>query len=239
MGTFQFAGTRPGEASAPAIFQYLLANSLSGTGTPPANALQYGDPVVLTTATALTSGGAAVCRQLLAADKTAHYKEGTPVAGILGIAGNAVQTNASGVAIQPPPLGGVTTNAAIPYPLSGPAMQQTDVYTGRSYMNVYLFGGANIFEGQLYMGAGAITLGHQYDNTLGGITLTTTSGITKFTINTSDTGVDACILILGPNEQNPLYGTAVASGAAVGPTVFFTVLPSFQQFLTGVDYSTQ
>lgn len=239
MGTFTFAGTRGGNTMAPTIQKYLLANSLTGAGTPPANALRANDPVVLTTASALTSGGAVVCRQLLAADKTAHYKEGTPVAGILGIAAQDVQTNSSGVAGAPPAFGNITTNAAINYPLSGPAMQQSDVYTGRSYMPVYIFNDINIFKGQLYMGAGAITLGHQYDDTIGGITISTTSGITKWTINTSDSGTDGCVLILGPDEADPLYGTAVASGATTGPTVFFTILPSFQQVNTGVNYSTQ
>lgn len=239
MGTIRLAGTRGGNTPAPEIFQYLLANNLNGTGTPPANAMQYGDLVVLTTAAALTSSGNVVCRQLLAADKTAHYKEGTPVAGILGVAQSSVQTNASGVAIAAPPLGGVTTNAAIPYPHSGPSLQQSDVASGRSYINVATFGGNNIFHAGLNTSGGAITLAHQYDNTLGGFTLSTTNGVTTFTVNVTDTGVDACVEILYPDEQDPLYNTLVGTSATQFATVFFRVLPSFAQILTGVNYSTQ
>lgn len=239
MGTIRLAGTRGGNTPAPEIFQYLLANSLTGTGTPPANAMQYGDLVVLTTNSSLTSGGNVVCRQLLAADKTAHYKEGTPVAGILGVAMSSVQTNASGVAGAPPPLGGVTTNAAIPYPLSDPALQQTDVASGRSYQRVATFGGNNVFLGGLNTSGGAITLQHQYDNTLAGFTISTTSGITTFTIDPLAASADQCVEILGPNEQDPLYNTSVGTSATVFATVFFRVLPSFAQILTGVNYSTQ
>lgn len=224
---------------APEIFKYLLANSLTGAGTPPANALRFNDIVVLTTKSTLTSGGNTVARQLLAADKTAHYKEGTPVAGLLGIALDDVQTNASGVAQGPPALGGITTNAAIPYPLSGPAMQQTDVATGRSYINVATFGGSNIFSGGLNTSGGAITLQHQYDDTLAGITISTTSGITTFSIDPLAAAADQCVRIIGPDESDPLYNTLVGTTATVFPRVFFQVLGSFAQILTGVPYATQ
>lgn len=212
---------------------------MTGTGTPPANALQAGDLVALTTKSTLTSSSNVVTRMLLAADKTAHYKEGTPVAGILGVSAQAVTTNASGVAGAPPPLGAITTNAAINYPLSGPAMQAVDSASGRSYIAVYLFGGRNVFRGRLDMAAGAITLAHQYDNTLAGFILNTTSGITTYTIDTGAAAADQCVRIIGPDEQDPLYNTVVAQSATTGPAVFFEVLSSFAQVLTGVDYSTQ
>lgn len=234
-----FAGARGGGTPAPEIGQYLLANSLTGTGTPPANALQAGDLVCLTTKSTLTSSSNVVTRPLLAADKTAHYKEGTPVAGILGVAVTSVTTNASGVAGAPPALGGISTNAAINYPLSGPAMQAVDVASGRSYLPVYMFGGRNIFKARLDTAAGAVTLAHQYDDTLAGFILTTTSGITVFTVDTGAAAADQCIRIVGPDEQDPLYNTSVAQSAANGCYVFFEALSSFSQVLTGVPYSTQ
>lgn len=216
----------------------LLANSLTGTGTPPACALLQGDFVVLTQVAALTSGGQTVLRMLLAADKTAHYKEGTSVAGILGINTDNLQTNPSGICTGPPVIGAIASGAAINYPLSGPGMWGQDVATNRNYGGVIVADSQIVYTARLYTGAGSVTLKHQYDGTLGGITMATTSGVTTYTINTTDTGVDACIKIIGPNEQDPLYNTTVAQNAA-GPTIFFQILGSFQQGSTNVVYSTQ
>ncbi len=239
MGGFQFAYRKGGLIPVPSVEPYLLANSMTGAGTPPANAVQAGDLVVLTQATALTSSGNTVVRMLLAADKTAHYKEGTPVAGILGVSAWAAQSNASGVAFGPPPLGGITTSAAIPYPLSQSAMQAPDTASGRSYLGVNLFTGGNVFLARLDMAAGAITLAHQYDDTPAGVILNTTSGITNFTIQPAPTALDQCMRIIGPNEADPLYNTLVAQNAAVGPSVFVEIMPAFDQYLTAVVYTTQ
>lgn len=239
MPGISFAGNRGGQTFAPFIQRYLLANSLTGTGTPPAAAIQAGDLVVLTTKSNLTSNSNVVMRQLLAADKTAHYKEGTPVAGILGVAAWAAQSNASGVATAPPPLGAISTNAAINYPLSQAGMQQADNASGRSYMAAEVFNAGAIFQGRLDTAAGAITLQHQYDDILAGFILTVVSGITTYTIDTGASASDQCIRIIGPNENDPLYNTLVAQNAAVGPSVFFQMLGSFSQYETGVPYSTQ
>lgn len=222
----------------PGLTPRLLANSLTGTGTPPACNLLAGDFVVLTTKSTLTASSQVVQRMLLAADKTAVYKEGTPVAGIYGVANDNVSTNASGVAGSNPVIGAIATGAGIPYPYSASAMWGNDVASGRSYGGVMVATDDTIFLGRLYTGGGTVTLTHQYDNTLGGITMATTTGVTTYTINVTDTGTSACILILGPNEQDPLYNTLVAQNAA-GPTVFFKIVSSFQQALTGVPYSTQ
>jgi len=215
-----------------------MANSLTGSGTPPAAACYAGDLCALTQNSSLTSGGQTVVRMLLAADKTAHYKEGTPVAGILGIFSDSFQSNSSGIATAPPVIAGIASGAAINYPLSGPGMWGQDVATNRNYGGVILFQAGNVFMAPLYTGAGSVTLKHQYDDTLGGFTLTTTNGITQYTINTTDTGVDACLRILGPNEQDPNYNKLVAQNA-YGPMVFFEVLGSFEQSQTGVVYSSQ
>lgn len=195
--------------------------------------------MVLTTKSTLTSSGNTVLRMLLAADKTAHYKESTPVAGILGVAAWAARTNASGVAVGTPPLGAITTSAAIPYPLSQAGMQASDPGSGRSYEAVDLFTGGNVFLARLDTAAGAITLQHQYDNTPAGVILTTTSGVTVYTIEPAPTALDQCFRIVGPNEADPLYNTVVAQSAAVGPSVFVEIMPAFDQYLTAVNYSTQ
>lgn len=224
-----------GNAPVPDIRDYLLANSLNGTGTPPANSLQAGDLVALTQNTSLTSGGNTVVRQLLAADLAALYKESTPIAGILGIAMDSANSNASGVATTAPPLGGVTTTAPPSYPYSYAGMQAPDDATGRSRERVAVFRSGFSFLGALYVGGGAITLQHQYDDTLAGFKITTTAGITTYTIDVGAT--TKCLRIIGPNTQDPLYN--VLTGTTFGPTVIFELLGPYEQALTGVVYSSQ
>lgn len=237
MPGIRVVGAEAGFRAVPNVHAFLLANSMSGAGTPPTNALQAGDVVCLTQATALTASGASVIRMLLAADVTAVYKEGTPVAGVMGIAMDSASSSSAGVAIQPPALGGITTSAAIQYPYSYAGMQAPDDSTGRSRQRVALFTDGEVFGGNFYTGGGIITMGHQYDGTLAGFNLSTTAGITTFTI---DVGATTKILrIIGPNTQDPLYNVAVANAATRGCEVFFEVLPAYQQWLTGVVYSTQ
>lgn len=237
-----FGGGEGNYVGVPNVGKYLLANSLSGTGTPPAAAVYAGDLVALTTKSTLTASSQVVVRQLLAADKTAHYLEGSPVAGILGVCMNDVSSSAAGIALSPPVIApGITAGAAISYPLSESAMWGQDRATNRNYMKVALFVPGNVFIGRLDMTAGAITLGHQFDGKLAGLILTTTSGVTAYTIDSATaSGADACCRIIGPVEQDPLYNTAVSAGVAVqGPSVYFEMLASFSQYLTGVSYSTQ
>lgn len=233
-----YAGPEGGQTYAPDIRPYLLANSLTGAGTPPANAIQFGDLVCLTQATALTSGGNTVVRPLLAADVTAVYKEGTPIAGVLGIAMDSVQSNSVGApAGGPPPLGGITTAAAIPYPYAYAGMQPVDDATGRGQLSVVVFRPGQVFIGTLYVGGGTVTLQHQYDDTLAGFHLTTVSGITTFTV---DTGATTKILrILGPVTQDPNYNKASGTVQTGAPSVYFELLGSYSQAETGVVYSTQ
>lgn len=241
MPGIQFSGSEANFRGVPDVNKYLLANSLAGTGTPPAAAVYAGDIVALTQASALTSGANTVVRMLLAADKTAHYLQGSPVAGLLGVCMDDVASSAAGIAIAPPVIApGVTSGAPISYPLSNSGMWGADRATNRNYMKVALFVPGNTFLGRLDMTAGAITLKHQYDGLLAGIIMTTTSGVTTYTIDSATaSGADACIRIIGPNEQDPLYNTTVAISSATGPSVFFEVLPSFSQYLTNVVYSSQ
>lgn len=227
MGKLSFAYTlNSGPVSAQG---FLLANSLTGLGTPPANYLRANDPVVLTTKSTLTSGGIAVVRQLLAADKTAHYKEGTPVAGLLGLAEYDCSTDSNGSINGSVPPAGVTPGAQVVY--NFPSMSgdsPPDTATNRSRIQVYLFNLTNVFQGYL----NSAVASHALDGTLAGIILSTTSGVTTWTIDTGAAAADQCLTIIKPNETDPLYN------AAAGP-VFFQVLPAFCQSLTGVPYSTQ
>lgn len=234
-----YVGPEAGRVYVPDLRPVLLANSLSGTGTPPAADIQAGDIVVLTTKSTLTSGGNTVGRMLLAADVTAHYKEGTPVAGVFGVARDSARSNASGVALGSTPLGGITTSAAIPYPYSYAGMQPPDDATGRSQLSVDVFAGGQVFMGQLYVGGGAITLQHQYDYTLAGFHLSTTGGITTYTIDTGAAAADQCLRIIGPNMEDPFYNVLTTTAQTTAPTVFFEVLGAFEQASTGVVYSTQ
>lgn len=237
MPGIRYVGTRAGFVDVPDVRPVLLANSLTGTGTPPAAALQSGDVICLTQNSSLTSSANTVARMLLAADVTAVYKEGTPVAGIYGIARDSASSNASGVAQAPPPLGGVQTSAAIPYPYAYAGMMPVDDATGRSQLSADVFFPGQIFAGALYPGGGAVTVQHQYDETLAGLRLSTTSGVTTYLV---DVGATTKILrIISPNTQDPLYNTLVATSASFGCEVFFEVLEAYCQSLTGVPYSTQ
>lgn len=207
----------------------LLANSLSGTGTPPAAYLRGGDLVVLTTKTTLTSGGIVVTRMLLAADKTAHYKEGTPVAGIFGVSPYDAATDANGIVNASVPAPNIATGAAISYnfpSMSGDA--PPDTATNRSRVQPFLANLTNVFVGAL----DSATASHALDGTLAGFILTVSSGVTTYTIDTGAAAADQCITIIKPNESDPLYNAAKGS-------VFFQFLPAFCQSLTGVSYSTQ
>ncbi len=206
-----------GASIVPNKIPYKLANSMTGTGTPPAAQLQAGDLVVLTTASALTAAGVVVCRMLLAADKTAHYKESTPVAGILGVCTATVDTNSAGGATG----GGVSLGGVI---YGNPSEEFTYGVdsTGRGTLNVIVADNATVFRAKLNTGtaSGAIV------DTLGGFTLSTTSGVTTYTVNTTDTGVDACVKFTGFNPDDTTE-------------VYFNILGSFQQYGTGVTYSSQ
>lgn len=206
-----------GATIVPLKVPYKMANSMTGTGTPPAAELQAGDFVVLTTASALTASGVVVARMLLAADKTAHYKEGTPVAGILGVCTATVDTNSSGAATG----GGVSLGGVI---YGNPSEEFTYGVdsTGRGTLNVIIADGSTIFRAKLNTG----TASGSIVDTLGGITMSTTSGVTTYTVNTTDTGVDAPILFTGFNPDDTTE-------------VYFKLLGSFQQYSTGVPYSTQ
>lgn len=263
-----FAGTRGGTTGLANLKKYLLANGLAGSGTPPAQALYGGDLVALTTTTNLTGSNplnVEVLRMLLAADKTAHYKEGTPIAGILGVAcddvttsGNQAGANNGGLAGAPPAIAGISTGAAINYPLSYSAMMsQPDVATGRSWERVWSATG-NIFAARFDINSttwtATATIQHQYDGTLAGFNLNTYNGQTIYTLDpgtgldnvaTGAAAADQCVRIIGVDTTDPLFNVPIvrqaqgASFSAYGPIMFFEFLAAFNQDLTGVVYTSQ
>jgi hypothetical protein len=209
----------------------LFANSMTGTGTPPAAYLRAGDVVVATTKSTLTAAAAVVIRMLLAADKTAHYKEGTPVAGILGVAAYGAATDGGG-AISGGVLPANVAASSQPiynFPSAGSGISP-DSNTNRDKIQYYPFNALNIFSGVLDATSSAAT--PALNGTLAGFILTTSNGVTTYTIHTGAAAADQCIIILGCDEVDPLYGS-------VGGRVFFQGVPSFCQSLTGVPYSTQ
>ncbi len=245
-----FASSPGGKSSSPGVQPYLLANGLIGSNTASLPGAMYqGDVVVLSLATSLTGTApynVPVCRQLLADDKTAHYLQGTPIAGILGIATYDVQTsgvntggaNAGGAGLAPPALGAIATGAGINYPLSGPAMLGNDVATNRSYQPVVVASG-NIFAARMQLNSTdfttTATVTHQYDNQLAGFKLITTGGITTYYIlpetglpniaGANSAAADCCLEIIGVNEQDPLYNTPITlSATALSPLMYFRVL---------------
>lgn len=217
----------------PTVGPYLLAGgstALSGTGTPPSCDLQAGDLVVLTTKSTLTASSIPVVRMLLAADKTAHYKEGTPVAGILGIIAYGVRGNGSGQAIggpSPAPLAAAGADLTPNFASIAQGDPQ-DSNTNRSWLRIILANESNVFRiATLTTAATPALIGTQI-----GLTLSTTSGITTYSADTGPSSGDAVAVVVGVDSTDLLYGSA-------GGHIFIKFLPAFCQILTGVSYSTQ
>jgi hypothetical protein len=234
MPGFAFANKLGNPSGVPTVLPYVLADNLSGTGTPPAANLNYGDLIVLTTKSTLTANSVPVARMLLAADVTASYEEGGNICGVLGVMiTSQTSTSATGVA-------GASSNAypgGTIYPLPNdsaryPAYIQA---SGRSVLRVAV-ASDNVFVAALYTGGGSVTLGDQYNNTLAGLNLSTTSGVTTYTVNTG--AAVKCLTIIGPVIDQPGYNTLVAQNAA-GPLVYVKFLGAYAQNLIGYNYSSQ
>lgn len=219
-----FDGSNIGD---PDIRPCLWANSLSGTGTPPAADLLAGDVVCQTQKSTLTASGITVMRMLLAADVTAVYKEGTPVAGVYGIALDSARTNGSGQVTGIPAPGGISTGNQVIYPGPGGGGYNIDGATSRQYGRVAAFMPNQFYRGKLKTGTNAT---HALDGTLAGFSLSTSSGVTTYTIDPAAT--TKILRIVRPDEQDTAYN-------ADAGVVIFQVLEAYCQALTGVVYSTQ
>ena len=172
-----------------------------------------------------------VVRMLIAADKTAHYKEGTPVAGIMGVAVWDANTGSTGQIQGSVSAAGVNTGTGVI--LNFPSISSgipVDPNTARARIDYYTASEMNVFLGKLDSTAAAATPAR--NNTLAGLILTTASGVTTYTIDTGAAAADQCLRILRCNEQDPLYGS-------VGGEVFFQFLPAFDQAQSGVNYASQ
>ena len=181
----------------------------------------YGAPVVLTTKSTLTTASNPVVRTLLAADIAAFYKEGTPVAGILGFSLADAVTDSSGVAGIQPAISGKAAAAEpiLPIPTYGfgipvdPNILYTELPVAVAIPGM-------VFRGKLKTGAATnLSLGPA------GIDLTSS----VFTVDPSAT--TKILTVVGWDQLGPIGSTV--------NTVYFEVMPAYCQYLTSVVYSTQ
>lgn len=208
---------------------YPLAKSMNGTGTPPAAKLQAGDFVVLTTLSTLTTSSTPVIRPLLAADKTAHYEEGGVRAGVLGICDGPVETNSSGLVLASQSAGGVITRTP------GMASMNPLHACGQAQDTVIVITADTVLEAQLGTAASSAAAFNALVGTLAGITLSVSSGVTTYTLNTSDTGEDLMCQIVGVDTADTTFKRVFFRILGTG----LTPTGSYMQWDTGVPYSTQ
>lgn len=209
--------------------RYPFAKSMNGTGTPPAATLQPGDFVALTTNASLATSSTPVVRMLLAADKTAHYEEGGVRAGVLGIYDSQVNTNSSGVVMAQQSAGGVITRTP------GMASMNPLHPCGHAQDTIVVATADTVFEMNLATAAASQTALAALRGTLGGITLSTTSGVTTYTVNTTDTGEDLMLEIVDVDISDPNLKRVFVRFLGTG----LTPTGSYMQYDTGTNYSTQ
>ena len=185
-------------------------------------AFNYGDVLVLTTVSALTTSSAQVLRPLLAADITAAYQDGSAhVCGIHSICPYTETTNSSGIVATQPSVTNVAAAARPIYALPGvSAGYAVDPNIGHSLLNPIIADSQTWFRAPLLASIGAATAAMV--GATAGIDLT--SGI--FTV---DTGATTKILEI----------VKIADGDPAGNIVYVRVLPAFQQNLTAYPYTAQ
>lgn len=219
----RFAYATVGQVGVPNAIQALLAGGSAGGVT-----VYSGDFVVRTTKSTLTANAVPVVRTLLAADVTAVYQQGGSIVGILGAAEEDVTTNGSGQAIQSPALGGIATGGQVIYPYGYDGLQAVDPNTSRSYTRVTQATNGMVFGIKLSAASAAGT--PALIGTTAALLLTTTNGITNFQVDATK-ATTAVLQIVAINTSDPLYG-------AVGCEVFCVVLPTYQQALTALVYTS-
>jgi len=220
MPGIRYAGTRGGAVGVPPTAPYLLGKSQT---------IYAGDVVCLTTNATYSASTIPVQRDLLAADVSANYQQGGSNVGVLGFCMDDVIVNSNYQATTGPAFGGVANGSQVIYPYTYDGLIAVDPNTTRGYGRVCLFDQENIYAAKLSAASAAGTLA--LVNTLAAFLLTTSGGITTYTIDT--TGASTNILrIVGVNTSDPLYG-------AVGCEVFFQILGAYEQSLTGLQYTSQ
>jgi len=231
--TYEASGT---SGDAPYAVAYLMASNLTGgnnTGAgpnAPPGAIYAHDLCVLTTNTNLTAGGIPVVRPLLQADITNTYQQGGANAGVLGVFTEDIVTNASGQIFAQPTFG-ITQPVQVVFSMPAPSGRMPpEAATGRHHVNVIVSTSANIFKGRLApnYAAGAT---HALDGTTAGIQIVTTNGVSTYYVDPAAT--TKILTILKPDETDRAYNVASGSGL-----VFFQFLPTYSQYVNGLNYST-
>lgn len=220
MPGFQFAySTAP--VSAPRIETAFWPNSQT---------LRDGDIVVFTTNATYTTSSIPVVRNLLAIDKAADYKQGTPIAGILGVVREPGISNSTGVVTSYPTLPTVNAGAAPNYSFVGMSTgRPVDPATGRSRFEYYPFSSDSIFVAKLdATSANATPL---LENTPCGLILTVSGNLITYTIDTNASAADQCLRILRCDESDPLYNNGKGR-------VYVQAFGTFSQLTTAVNYTT-
>ncbi len=201
-----------------------------------------GDPVVLTskaTIATLNSVNMPSLRSLLQADITALYKEGVPVAGILGVAGAGVKTDANAAATSALPSAVSVAGAQVILPVpSVSSALEPEPSQGRARCRVQLANQNNLIAAPLWETT-ALT-----DALIGvqvGILLSTIGGVPFYFWSTA--AATPIGVIQQINRQDPLFNTTTTANVQntthnPRAEVYVQVLPAYQQFNTGVNYST-
>jgi hypothetical protein len=226
MPGFQYVRTSTNNQS-PHRLAYTLGKSYASSTAK--GLVMAGDIVVLTTNSNHTTSSYPVVRPLVAADKTAHYQQGTPIAGLLGVAEMSAQTDTNGFASAPVTPANLAASAIPIYALpTVPSGFDVDPNIGYSRIVISLFDQNNEFKANLNSG----TTSGALNGTQAGLILATSGTNSTYTIDTAPSGGaiaggDACLLITKWDERDPSQ-----------KAVYVKCHPSFQQGNTGVNYTT-
>jgi|GEM_PF-6777253 len=219
------------EGGAPPLRRtFPLAKSMNGTGTPPAAALKSGDLVAYSTLAALTTSAAKVVRPLLAADKTANYEAGGVRAGILGILGASdVSTSSSGSVAATTSFGGAILRT------QGMASMNALDPNGHAQETFIIATSDTVFKAQLAVVPASVAAFLALKGGLGGITITTTVGVSVYTVNITDTGEQLMLNIVDVDESDITMKTVFVKILNTG----LTPSGSYCQIDTATAYTAQ
>jgi hypothetical protein len=228
MPGFSFAYRESG--ASPLRKTFPLAKSMTGTGTPPAATLKNGDVVAYTTVSALTTSSAKVMRMVLAADKTANYEEGGVRCGIFGILGASdTGTNSSARAVSAQSNGGAISRT--------PSMSSMNPLDSNGHAQETFIAATpdTVFKAQLTAAAASAAAYLALKGGLAGLTITTTSGVSVYTVDSTITGEGALFIIKDVDPNDSTFKTVFVKVITTG----LTPTGTYCQNDNGVPYSTQ
>lgn len=226
MPGFQYGRTRV-NVQTPHRLAFTLGKSYASSTAK--GLVMAGDIVVLTTNTNHTTSSYPVTRPLVAGDKTAHYQQGTPIAGLLGVAPMSAQTDTNGFAGSPVLPAGVSAGAQPIYALpTVPSGYAVDPNIGYSRIIITLMDGSNEFIANLGSGTATSVL----VGSLAGVTIATSGTNSTYTVDTAPSGGavaggDACLIITDYVKRDPNL-----------TQVYVKAVGLFQQSNTGIMYTT-